>query len=305
MLHFAMLWLLVRVLGKLPRRALYAGADFAAALAWHLSPRLQATTRDHMRHALADGSGEPVVALAHVDRAARGVVRNAARYYADLARAPRLTAVEAFDEIRDFEGVNHLFEAYDRGCGVILLSAHLGSPEYVFRAASYLGLEMIVLVEVLSPPRVHALMDQVRATPGVRFVPADRGGVRESLKVLRAGGIVAILGDRDIQGTGISVPFFGERTSLPAGPVQLALRTNAALVPTFVLREGAERYRVVFHAPLRLEHSGNRETDLTAGMRQVASALERGIAAATDQWFALHAVWSGGAGAGRPDVDAT
>ena len=75
MLHFAMLWLLVRVLGKLPRRALYAGADFAAALAWHLSPRLQATTRDHMRHALADGSGEPVVALAHVDRAALRTTR--------------------------------------------------------------------------------------------------------------------------------------------------------------------------------------------------------------------------------------
>ncbi len=299
-----MLWLLVRVLGRLPGGVLYAGADFVAALAWHLSPRLQATTRDHMRHVLADGTGEPVVA-SNVDSAAHGVVRNAARYYVDLARAPRLTAVEAFDEVRDFEGVNHFFEAYDRGCGVILLSAHLGSPEYIFRAASYLGLEMVVLVEVLSPPQVHALMDRVRATPGVRFVPADRGGVREALETLRAGGIVAILGDRDIQDAGISVPFFGERASLPAGPVQLALRTNAALLPIFGLREGAARYRVEFHAPLEFERSGDREIDLAAGMRQVAGALERGIAAAPEQWFALHAVWSGGAGTDRAGSEAT
>ena len=291
MLHFAALWLLVRVVGRLPARLLYAAADAAGTVAWHASPRLRRTTRDHMRHVLLHGSavGDP----AAVDRAARGCVRSAARYYADFARAPHLSPEQAFAEAEIFEGLAHFFDAHDRGCGVILCSAHLGSPEYIFRSASFLGLEMAVLTEVLSPPRLHDFVHRVRGAPGVRFLPANRSGLRETLTQLRGGGVVAVLGDRDIQGAGRPVPFFGERAALPSGPVELALRTNAALVPTFGTRSGVGRYRITFQPGLELQRSDDREADIEAGMRALARALERGISAAPDQWFALHPVWRG------------
>jgi KDO2-lipid IV(A) lauroyltransferase len=286
------LWLLVRVAGRLPASVLYAGADLLGTLDWYASAGVRATTRDHMRHVLSRGAERPPSA-SEVDRAARGAVRSAARYYADFARASHLAPGEAFDEVESFEGVNHFFDASDRGCGVILLSAHVGSPEYIFRAAAHLGLEMVVLTEVLSPPRVHEFVHQARAVPGAQFVPADGTGLRTVLATLRAGGTVAILGDRDIQDSGTQVPFFGERASLPSGPVQLALRTHAALIPVTGTRVGPARFRVTMGAPLGLPRSGDRDADLAAGMPIFARAIEEIIVVAPDQWFTLHPVWSG------------
>ncbi len=292
MLKFVALWLLVRVAGRLPPRVLYGAADAAGALGWLLSARLRATTRDHMRHVLAAGA-QSRLSASEVDRAAAAAVRSAARYYADFARTAHLSAEQAFDEVEHFDGIDHLFAALDRGCGVIMVSAHLGSPEYIFRAASYLGLEMVVLTEPLQPPRVHDLVHAVRAAPGVRFLPADRDGLRGTLAALREGRMVAVLADRDIQGGGQPVTFFGEQALLPAGPVQLALRTHAALVPVFGTRTGTARYDVVIRPALELQRSGDRDADLAAGMRTLALALEEGIAAAPEQWFVLQPVWSG------------
>ncbi len=54
------------------------------------------------------------------------------------------------------------------------------------------------------------------------------------LKALRDNRIVCLLSDRDLTGDGVEVEFFGERTTLPAGPATLALRTGAALLPVAV-----------------------------------------------------------------------
>ncbi|MSQ42188.1 MAG: hypothetical protein EXR65_04040 [Dehalococcoidia bacterium] len=289
--RFLAIWLLVRVVGRLPVCTLYAGADVAAALAWAASPRLRAVTRGHMRHALTRGDVAPSTQA--VDRAARGCARSAARYYADFARSPHQAPERAFAEVECWDGIDHFFSAYDRGCGVIMISAHLGGPEFLVRAASFLGMEMLALTEPLSPPRLHALVHEVRNAPGARFVPTGRGGVRETIEQLRGGRVVALLADRELQGAGRSVPFFGERTRLPSGPVELALRTGAAVVPTFTYRTGTARYRVVFKPALALPRGGGREAEVEAGMLALACVLEDGIRAAPEQWFALQPVWRG------------
>ncbi len=291
MLRFIALWLLVHVFGRISTGVLYAAADAMGTLAWYTSVQLRRITRNHMRHVLVH-VGDPHNHEA-VDRAARGCVRSAARYYADFARSPHLTPERAFAGVQMFDGINHLFEAYDRGCGVILVSAHLGSPEFIFRSAGFLGLEMLVLTEPLSPPMVHDFVHRVRRAPGVRFLPADRPGLRETVVQLRAGGIVAVLSDRDIQGSGDAVSFFGERATLPTGAVELALRTKSAVVPTFVTRTDVGRYRIEFQPPVALQHSGNHEADLSAGLQALAQALEQGISATPEQWFVLHPVWPG------------
>ena len=248
MLHFAALWLLVRVVGRLPVRLLYAAADAAGTLAWHASPRLRRTTRDHMRHVLLHGSavgesrrGGPSRPGLCAQPPPATTPTSPARRISPPSRRSRRPEI--------FEGLAHFFDAYDRGCGVILCSAHLGSPEYIFRSASFLGLEMAVLTEVLSPPRLHDFVHRVRGAPGVRFLPADRGGLRETLTQLRGGGVVAVLGDRDIQGAGRPVPFFGERAALPSGPVELALRTERGAGAR--LRHAVRRRALPHHLPAR------------------------------------------------------
>lgn len=284
----ALLWVLIEVGGRLPARALYILADLAGAAAWLGSARLRGVTRDHMDHI-------PRFARDSVarERAARGCVRAAALYWADLARTAHIDPAVAFGEYEAFDGLDHLFQALDRGCGVVLVTAHLGAPEFAVRAASHLGLDILALTERNESPRVNALLHGARRGHGARFEEAGVGGARAALAQLRAGGLVALIADRDLLGTGHSVPFFGERTTLPPGPIELALRTGAAVVPCFVFRRGVARYRIAFAPPVEVGASGDRARDLARGMLALAHALEGGIASAPGQWFALQPIWRG------------
>jgi len=287
-MRYAWLWLLVHVLGRAPKRLLYFGADVGGWVIWLGSSRVRRVTDDHMRHVLGRRSTRRERA-----RAARGCARAAGRYYADFCRGPHLPRDAAFDEIESVEGLEHWFEAYDRGCGLIVCSAHLGNPEYFVRATAQLGFDLLVLTEPLSPPRVHALVHEARATPGARFVPASLSAVREAITHLKRGGVLAVLGDRDVLHNGHPTPFFGERARLPTGAVDLALRTGAPILPAFVIRTDNDRFRIYIDPAFTLKRTADRQADLETGMRAMAAAMERGIRRAPDQWFPLQPVWSG------------
>ena len=288
MVAAAALRLWIGAFGRLPLRALYALADATGTAAWLVSQRLRNVTLDHMRH-VHGGEAHPRA----IARDARGAVRTAMRYWADMARSAHLPPAAAIDRIEAIDGIDGFFEAYDKGCGVIFVSAHLGNPETLIRAIGTFGVEVVVLTEPLSPPAVHELVHEVRQAPGVRFVPADTSGVRLAMRQLRDGGVLAILADRDVLGTGAPQPFFGERARMPRGAVELALRTGAPIVTGFARRTGGSRMRVSLDPPLHLERSGDRESDVEAGMARVTRALEAGIRATPGQWFALHPVWRG------------
>lgn len=288
MIWFGWLWFLVYVVGRAPRPVIYALADIGGMVLWVGSSRIRRTTTDHMHHVLGVRSSAHERA-----RAARGCARTAARYYADFCRGPHRSQSAAFDDIESIEGLEHWYEAYDRGCGLIVCSAHLGNPENFARATAQLGFPLLVLTEPLSPPRVNAFVHRVRSTPGARFAPVSLTAVRDAITHLRGGGVLALLGDRDVLHSGHPTTFFGERARLPTGAVDLALRTGAPILPAFAVRTEAGRFRVYIDPAFVLKRTGNREADLEAGMRTMAAALEAGIRRAPDQWFPLQPVWSG------------
>lgn len=279
---------LVEYGGRLPAGLLYALADATAVLAWLASPRLRVVTRENMDHVPSFARDEGAR-----DRAARGCIRATARYWADMARTAHLPPAVAFDEYVDFVGFDYLFTALDRGCGVILVTAHLGAPEFAVRAASHLGLDVLALTERNPSAEVNALLHDARRRHGAHFEEVGIAGTRAALQRLRRGGIVALIGDRDILGTGHPVPFFSERTTLPSGPIDLALRTGATVIPCWVLRRGVARYSVEFAPPLTFDRTGNRRAALDRGLWALARALEDGIARAPAQWFLLNPIWRG------------
>jgi KDO2-lipid IV(A) lauroyltransferase len=296
-LRLRLLRLLVRIADRVPVSVLYAAAGVGATIAWFTSSTLRGVTRDHMRHIAPAAASRR-----KIDTAARGAVRSAAYYYVDVARYAALRPEDSFDHVDTIEGIDALFDAYDRGRGVILASAHLGNPEFIAQALAPL-FDTVVLTEPLQPPALHDYVHEVRAHTGVRFVPADRSGVRTALRHLRCGGVLGLLADRDVLGTGEPFPFFGERASMPRGAVELAWTTGAAIVVGFVIRSTPGRYRVTLRevqVPTRSTGSGDRAADIELGMRQVVAALETGIRAAPDQWFALSPIWTYGLTESQP-----
>ena len=117
-----------------------------------------------------------------------------------------------------------------RGRGVVIVLPHVGSWEYGGRWLAQQGYPMTTVGEMLEPPELFEWFTSQRRALGLTVLPPGPGTTVRLLDTLRAGRVVGLLADRDLAGNGVEVEFFGEKTTLPAGPALLALRSGAPLM---------------------------------------------------------------------------
>ena len=90
------------------------------------------------------------------------------------------------------------------------------------------------------------------------------------IAALRRNDIVCLLCDRDIQRNGVEVEFFGETTTLPAGPVTVAMRTGAPILPTAVyFTDRTNGHLGVVRPPLPLERTATACTPTSPAARKL------------------------------------
>jgi lauroyl/myristoyl acyltransferase len=217
---------------------------------------------------------------------ARIVFENASKNYFDLTRLPQID----FDHLeRQFTivGMPHYVAAQDAGKGVIIATAHLGNYEYCSHILAAQGIEMLILVEnFVKNPFLRKLVE-LRRKSGIRILPVNISGIKEALQTLRRGGTVLIVFDRDLQGNGLKVKFFGVETPFPVGVVDLALRTGAAIVPKFGLRGPRNRTSIYIESPLKIASYENRDQALRTTLESLVAILERYIRHYPEQWVVL------------------
>ena len=143
------------------------------------------------------------------------------------------------------------------GAGTIVALPHLGNYDYAGAWLATRGYPPVVVAEPVEPPELFNWFVATRRRLGMNVValgPDAAGGV---MRALRENRVVCLVCDRDLAGDGVAVEFFGECTTLPAGPATLALRTGAALLPvgTYLLppvgTSGASSRRSTRPAPAR------------------------------------------------------
>lgn len=212
-----------------------------------------------------------------------------ARYWLESFRLPRMSPAE-LDAGMAVDGLHHLDDALARGNGVIMALPHLGGWDFGGAWLATRGYPITVVVEPLEPPELFEWFAELRRTIGLQVVPLGPHAGRAVLGALRRNEVVGLLCDRDIDGTGVPVEFFGERTTLPAGPVTLSLRTGAPVLPTAVYFEGRGHLGVV-RPPLALGREGALRDDVARGTQLLADALAELIARAPDQWHVLQPNW--------------
>ena len=74
------------------------------------------------------------------------------------------------------------------------------------------------VVEKLDPPEIFEWFVELRRRLGMHVVPLGPGAGAAVARALRDNHVVCLLSDRDLSRDGPEVEFFGELTTLPAGP---------------------------------------------------------------------------------------
>ncbi|MDQ7029957.1 MAG: lysophospholipid acyltransferase family protein [Ardenticatenia bacterium] len=232
------------------------------------------------------GPGAPPELVA---RNARLVLRNLAKNYFDQFRLWKLSNEELL-AMAELEGLEHLDEALSLGKGVILVTAHYGSPELVAQSLAARGYDITAVVEHIQPEPLFQLMCTLRGIHGVKLVPSDKP-MLPILRALRRNGIVGLVGDRDATNSGICLPFFGKEARMPDGSVQLALRTGAPLLVAYSRRLPNNRFHAVGRPALHLERGEDFEADVRAGLERVLREMEAFIQEAPEQWVMTVPLW--------------
>ena len=237
---------------------------------------------------------------ADLTRRARAMFTSYGRYWAEVFWIrPRRKA--EFVAAAEVEGLDNILAARDTGRGIVLALPHLGNWEAAGAKAEDVGIPVLAVAESLPNPLITDWFIDVRNHMGIDVVLTGRGHrVTPALvERLEAGGTVALLADRDLSGRGIEVEFFGERTTIPAGPVTLADRTGAVLLPVGCYFAPGPGHRFVVHPPLELPQQGTTEERVAAGAQRLAGVLEDIISEAPEQWHMFQPNWPSDREAGQ------
>lgn len=226
-----------------------------------------------------------------VRRAVQGAFDSYARYYVESFRLPSLSS-KTVDATFTLDGFGHVEEGVAAGKGVILALPHLGGWEWAGRWLCDQGYTCTVVVEALQPPELFEWFTSLRSKLGMNVVPLGPGVATAVLKALRDNHVVCLLCDRDLQGDGVPVSFFGEQTTLPGGPVTLGLRSGAPVLPVGVyFTERYNGHHAIVRPPLAIPTEGRLRDNVASGTQLLAGELETLIARAPEQWHMFQPNW--------------
>jgi KDO2-lipid IV(A) lauroyltransferase len=213
------------------------------------------------------------------------------RYYSESFRLPSLSK-EHVNRCFTVDGYDHLEAALEKGNGVIFAIPHLGGWEWAGRWMAERGLPMTVIVEPLQPPELFEWFTKLRSDLGMNVVPLGPDAAPTILATLKKNGLVCLLSDRDIQRNGVEVEFFGEKTTLPAGPAMLGIRGNTPVLPVAIyFTDSIDGHHAVVRPPVHLEKVGSLRDSVALGTQAIAHELEILIRRAPEQWHMFQPNW--------------
>jgi Kdo2-lipid IVA lauroyltransferase/acyltransferase len=284
-MEFAVVWMLVRLLGALPRGVAHAVGEGIGKAAYAALGRLRGVGMRNLQLAFPGQSDT------ERERTLMGVYRNLGRLLAEFCLMPGYTAAQASEFIR-YEGLENYLGAREKGKGVLVLTGHLGAWELSSFYHSLMGYPMGMVIRRLDNPLVDRFVNNIRCLHGNRVIHKD-DFARGLIASMRAGETVGILMDTNMTPPqGVFVPFFGVEACTASGMARVAAKTGASVVPGFLLWEESEqKYVLRFGEELDVVSTGDAENDALTNTAVFTSVIEAYIRQYPDQWLWMHRRW--------------
>ncbi len=274
----------VGLLGVLPEPVMRAAGGGLGRLAWYIAPGRRRLVQRHLRRILGED--------AEVTRRSKDMFASYGRYWAEVfwLRPQRIAGLVAKSTVENTTGMR---AAFAQGKGLLLILPHMGNWEVAGAVSKDLGMPVMSAAENLPNPLITDWFVKVREMAGIDIVLTGRGARATGalMKRLKEGGTVALLADRDVTGRGIPVTFFGEETTMPAGPIALAVKTGAPVLVVGSYFEKGAGHRYVVSDPLAMPDTGTKEEKVAAGVQLLADALEERIRRKPEDWHLFVPNW--------------
>jgi KDO2-lipid IV(A) lauroyltransferase len=221
-----------------------------------------------------------------IRRIAQTAFANLGRFAYDTARM-RKTTPQAIQRIAGITGREHLDRALGRGKGVVAVTGHVGNWELLGAYFSLMGYPLTVLATGMKDSKLNDLLVDLRSSAGLKVVERSRSLVG-AFRCLKRGEMLGVLIDQDTSVESVIVDFLGRPAKTAVGPVKLASRTGAAIVPMAMLMTDEGDYHIEVKEPVTIGDNGS---SLENDVEKCSKAVEEFIRRKPSQWVWMHKRW--------------
>ena len=218
-------------------------------------------------------------------------MRSYMRYWCDTFRFPDWSK-QRVQETVTVENEHLLMDAIAAKTGVIVSLPHAGNWDHAGAYFCAKGVNLVTVAEHLKPEKLFLKFLEYRQNMGMEVLPLDGRVLGTLAQRLRQGALVALVADRDLSRSGISVNFFNGPSRMPAGPALLAIKTDAPLITAFVSYTDTGIH-IVFKN-VTLPTAGTQEERVTEIVQMTAMHFEEGIKQNPEDWHMLQRIWIDG-----------
>lgn len=236
----------VELLSRLPGPVSRILGDILGLVAWIFWGGYRRLTRTNLRIAFGDQ-----LSPAARNRLARRTARHLVREFLELARWLNLSPDRRRPRLR-VEGEENILRARKEGKPIILLTAHLSNFPLVSVALTLRGIPNYFVMKQIQVKMTDDYFNGLEARLGVKIIdllPRSQC-TRNCLRALQEDRVIILALDLDARREGIFVDFFKKAASTYVGPLVLARRAGAVLIPAFLTGRSDQSYRLVIHPPL-------------------------------------------------------
>lgn len=186
------------------------------------------------------------------------------------------------------EGREYLERAFSRGNGVIIYTAHLGNWEWLGGVLAELGYPVTAIARTQKNAALNSRINNLRRRQGVRLVDRKKG-VRESIRVLKNGELLIIIGDQHAS-SGLPLKFMGRKASVHRGAVHMASRYGVPVLPVYSHRKDFASYTLDIKPEVDIPRELE-EVQEKKWLKDLVKTTEIAIKDNPEQWMWMHRRW--------------
>jgi KDO2-lipid IV(A) lauroyltransferase len=270
----------------MPEKAAYGVARFAADQIYRRGGKQIDRLRSNYTRVRPELSGEDL------EKLVREGMRSYLRYWCDTFRLPSWSPTKISSEVIT-ENEHFLTDPVDEGRGCVVSLPHAGNWDHAGAYFCSKGYKVVTVAEHLEPEKLFRKFLSYREKIGMEVLDASARSLGVLSQRLRAGGLVALVADRDLSRSGVNVEFFGYPSRMPIGPAILSIQTGAPLITAFVSYE-PKGIRIVFQKAIEVPDNGTQSEKAAAMIQESAKRFEDHIRERTVDWHMLQRIWIDG-----------
>ncbi len=267
----------------LPRRALLKMGRGIGDFAWNKLKFRRQVIIDNLTHAFPDKDEIWILETAHE------FYRNLGMTLMEFLAAGHRKSQDLYDNVI-IEGREHADEVMSRGKGAMMISGHFGNFELLLPRAAAEGISVYGLAKPQSNKLIEKFQNDIRTRDGAQIIMTG-GSFPRTLKALKNGGFVGLLGDQDAGSKGQFVEFMGRPASVSRGPATLAVKSECPILMAFLYRQPDYSHVLKIEPVIEIDPAWDEETAIRRLTEIHTAKLEEAVRKAPAMYYWVHRRW--------------